>query len=190
MRSDAAPRLDQSISPTWLGDHAFLNRIIQFFGNPLKASTPLCSYLNSATNANFVGKVTLFTCVAGAIASNGGLEFTIGGKFNSTGNNKQITLTANPLGTPLVIYDSGIGNFEGDWQLNVKLVNASDIALVATSCLIGGASGPAAPANVITFQGALNWLVDGLTLEFDHHDVTAAETSSQIELGYFHYDVV
>lgn len=56
MRSDAAPALDQGITPTWTGTHTFSNSVVGASFRPTSSSAPTVGmYLPAATSLGFTG---------------------------------------------------------------------------------------------------------------------------------------
>lgn len=63
MRSDGAPALDQAISPTWTGSHAFSNPIVLEDGTPLLPSTAFAGDLTTGVYRSATNEIG-FTCNA------------------------------------------------------------------------------------------------------------------------------
>lgn len=112
MRSDAAPPLDQSISPTWSGSHVFSNPVLFPLGS---LSAPALAFSGHATSGWFYDGTNLGIGYTWAGVQIGFLGVSAGGTTafslfgNSTVNNQIATYNSTPGVAPTFTLRHGSG---------------------------------------------------------------------------------
>lgn len=141
MRSDGAPALSQSITPTWTGAHAFSNTITQtsnsataFESGPNGGTNPVLRLVNNVASAatgisitgNAAGSGVTFTALSSG--ANEGMTFAVKGSAN-------IGFTANRVSAT---------SFQGTGSAAFITANSGHIRLGVSSRLTAGSSSDSA----------------------------------------------
>jgi len=130
MRSDGAPPLDQSISPTWTGDHVFFGKVQRSLRDNSTYASVLCQL--GATSPGPAGIGTLSEFInANSVGIEDTFRLRMCGRFEVTGAPKQINVTFGGLAA----YQSPLIDVVGQFCYDIEIIRVN--AAVPNTCYVG-----------------------------------------------------